>query len=174
MHAPSEFADEYGDWLSGSQSRPRARWLMRSLGEIPRDKPLCVPPEAQVAEVIERMQRAGRSAVLVLKNGELLGIFTEKDVLSRVVTSASALSRPISELMTRAPHVLTERTQLGAALRILALGSYHHLPVLNAKKQPVALVSLRSIVAYLAEQFPNEILNAPPDHENFSAPREGG
>ncbi len=171
----SEFADEYGDWLSGDgKSVSRARWLQRSLGEIPWEPPLLVSPNKRISEVIELMQRAKRSAVLVFENGEVLGIFTERDVLGRVIGSDNALLQPVSALMTCSPHVLTERTQLGAALRILALGSYHHLPVLGANKKPVGLVSLQTIVAYLVEQFPNEILNAPPDHDAFPPQEEGG
>lgn len=174
MQFASEFADEYGDWLSGSRPAQRARWLDRTLGELPRETPLCVGPELSVRSVVEQMKQANRSAVLVMEDCEVRGIFTERDVLSRVVAREGMLERPVAAVMTEAPHTLTEQTQLGAALRILALGSYHHLPVLNAMGRPLGLVSLQNILAYLAEQFPTEILNAPPEEANFPSKREGG
>ncbi|MFT3925911.1 MAG: CBS domain-containing protein [Myxococcales bacterium] len=174
MLTTSEFADEYGDWLSGSQPVRRAGWLELSLGEMEHQVPLCVVPEARVADVIAQMNRAHASAALVLENDHVLGIFTERDVLTRVLEAGAGLERPVSDLMTRSPHVLTEATLLSVALRTLALGSYHHLPVVDEAGYPVALVSLQSIIAFLADQFPNEIMNAPPEHLAYPPTVDGG
>jgi CBS domain-containing protein len=176
MYAPSEFDDEYGDWLTGSGApRPhRAGWLQRSLSEMEHRPPLCVSPDTSIAEVIAEMNRGHESAALVLENDKVLGIFTERDVLTRVVESGEGLSRPVSDVMTSSPHVLSESTLLSAAMRTLALGSYHHLPVVDQAGYPIALVSLQSIISYLADQFPTEIMNAPPAHDNYPAKPEGG
>lgn len=173
MYTTSEFADEYGDWLSGSQPVRRASWLELSLGEMTHQPPLCVSPTASVGEVVADMNRAHASAALVLDNDHVLGIFTERDVLTRVLESGADMARPVSELMTHSPHVLSEATLLSVALRTLALGSYHHLPVVDQAGYPVALVSLQSIIAFLADQFPTEIMNAPPEHLAYPETTDG-
>ncbi len=173
MHATSEFADEYGDWLSGSQPVRRAGWLELSLGELEHHPPRCVAPDARVAEVIAEMNRSNESGVLVVEHNQVRGIFTERDVLTRVVEASENLSRPVAELMTPSPHVLTEATLLSVALRTLALGSYRHLPVVDQNGYPIALVSLQSIISYLAEQFPTEIMNAPPEHYSYPERPDG-
>jgi CBS domain-containing protein len=173
MYTTSEFADEYGDWLSGSRPLRRAGWLELSLGEMQHQPPLCVSPDAIVSDVIADMNRAHQSAALVLENDHVLGIFTERDVLTRVLECSAALVRPVSEQMTRSPHVLTESTLLSVALRTLALGSYHHLPVVDQGGYPIALVSLQSIISFLADQFPTEIMNAPPEQESYPATPDG-
>lgn len=173
MYTTSEFADEYGDWLSGSQPVRRASWLELSLGEMSHHTPLCVSPSATVAEVVADMNRSHASAALVLEEDKVLGIFTERDVLTRVLVSGADMSRPVSELMTRSPHVLTEATLLSVALRTLALGSYHHLPVVDDGGYPIALVSLQSIISFLADQFPTEIMNAPPEHLAYPPTSDG-
>lgn len=171
----SEYADEYGDWLSGFRSPPsgHARFLECTLGEMQHETPACVGPETPVSEVIALMNREQRTAVLVVERDELLGIFTERDVLMRVVSQPDSLRRPVRELMTPEPHTLPESTMLGSALRTLALGSYHHLPVVDARGVPRALVSLQSIIAFLAETFPEQIMNAPPQGEAYPAEPDG-
>jgi CBS domain-containing protein len=181
----SEFADEYGDWLDGSREARRARWLDLSLGEMRHATPVCVGPNACVRDVIARMNREHESAVLVTEpeardpgreptqGARVLGIFTERDVLTRVVAHPDALSRPLQEFMTPSPHVLPRATLLSAALRTLALGSYHHLPVVDDGGRPIGLVSLQTIIAFLAEAFPLEIMNAPPERESYPAERDG-
>jgi CBS domain-containing protein len=173
MYTTSEFADEYGDWLSGSQPVRRAGWLELSLGEMTHQPPLCVSPSATVGEVVGDMNRGHASAALVLESDQVLGIFTERDVLTRVLDSGADMARPVAELMTRSPNVLTEATLLSVALRTLALGSYHHLPVVDQGGYPIALVSLQSIIAFLADQFPTEIMNAPPEHQAYPATSDG-
>jgi CBS domain-containing protein len=169
----SEFGDEYGDWLSGTRSVHRQNWLSQTLGEM-RHKPVVhVDPASTIEAVIETMNRHHESAVLVMDRDRLLGIFTERDVLVRVVPKIDGLFMTVAELMTPDPQVLTPATLLSVALRELAVGGYHHLPVVDEDQIPVALVSLQTIIAYLAETFPNEILNAPPERESFPPERHG-
>jgi CBS domain-containing protein len=174
MITTSEFADEYGDWLSGSQPVRRANWLELSLGEMRHQPPLCVSPAARVADVVSEMNRTHATAALVIENNQVLGIFTERDVLTRVLEEGAGLERNVADLMTHSPHVLNESTLLSVALRTLALGGYHHLPVVDQSGYPVALVSLQSIIAFLADQFPNEIMNAPPEKLAYPTTPDGG
>jgi CBS domain-containing protein len=174
MYASSEFADEYGDWLSGSQPTRRPGWLELTLGEMRHQPPLCVEPSMLVSEVVACMNQARASAALVLEREHMLGIFTERDVLTRVISGHVGLTRPVSDGMTRAPYALSEATLLCAALRTLALGSYHHLPVIDQAGYPVALVSLQSIIAFLADEFPTEIMNAPPERDSYPPTCDGG
>ena len=163
----SEFADEYGDWLEGRPTLKRASWLDLTLGEMRHTPFLSVAPHAAIEDVVAQMNNEHASAALVVQDGKILGIFTERDVLSRVIARIDGLFSPVAEMMTPDPDVLAESTMLSAALRALALGGYHHLPVVDDDGSPVALVSLQTIVAFLADAFPNEILNAPPHRDSF-------
>ncbi len=169
----SEFADEYGDWLDGRPSARRPGWLSQTLGEMLHTPFLSVAPQTPIEDVVEKMNGEHASAALVVENGKILGIFTERDVLSRVVSRIDGLFAPVCEMMTKDPDVLPESTMLSAALRTLAIGAYHHLPVVDDAARPVALVSLQTIIAYLADAFPNDILNAPPERDSFPPERHG-
>jgi CBS domain-containing protein len=171
----SEFADEYQDWLEGSGApKPAPRWFDRTLSEVQHAPLLAVPPDTDVGTVVELMNLQRQTAVLVLERGELIGIFTERDVLTRVVPPDLDPKRVrVRELMTANPETLHESTMLSAALRTLALAHYHHLPVVDASGRPRAVVSLQTIVRHLLDVFPREIMNAPPDAEPCPATKEG-
>jgi len=169
----SEFTDEYGDWLAGARSTQRPNWLRRTLGEMQHPPVLRVHPRTTIDTVIEVMNRHHESAVLVMDRDRILGIFTERDVLVRVVPRIDGLFTPVAELMTTNLHILSPSTLLSTALRELAVGGYHHLPVADDEGKPVALVSLQTIIAHLAETFPNEILNSPPERESFPPEKYG-
>jgi CBS domain-containing protein len=173
----SEFNDEYQDWLEGTgRLKPEGgHWYDRTLGEMEHAPVLSVPPNATIEKVIALMNENHQTAVLVTEDGHAVGIFTERDVLTRVLPGkVNPAKACVGDLMTPRPHVLPESTLVSAALRTLALGSYHHLPVVDQAGHPKALVSLQTIVAYVADLWPREIMNAPPEHEAFPPVVEGG
>ncbi len=169
----SEFGDEYGDWLCGARSAYRQNWLSHTLGEMRHRAVLRVDPRTSIETVIETMNRHHETAVLVMDGEQLIGIFTERDVLVRVVPKIDGLFTEVGEMMTPNPQVLSAETLLSVALRELTIGGYHHLPVVDDAQRPVALVSLQTIISFLAETFPNEILNAPPERESFPPEQYG-
>lgn len=169
----SEFSDEYGDWLEGGPPVRHARWLDLSLSELTVYPGLRVSPDTLVEEVVEAMNARRESAVLVVESERLLGIFTERDVLTRVLPRIDALFDPVREFMTASPYTLSSDTLLSCALRTLTQGHFHHLPVVDAMDRPLGLVSLQTILSFLVDTFPSEILNAPVDRESFPPDLEG-
>jgi CBS domain-containing protein len=172
----SENNDEYQDWLEGSgNAKPNPpAWFNRTLGEIQHAPLLGVAPDMDVATAVELMNDHHQSAVLVLERDKILGIFTERDVLMRVIPQGiDARRTAVRELMTPDPETLRENTLLSAALRTLALSGYHHLPVVDGAGKPRALVSLQTVVRTLIDVFPREIMNAPPTGEPRARAKEG-
>lgn len=175
MLTTSEFTDEYQDWLEGTApGKARPRWFHRTLAELQYAKPLVVGRDAALATVIDLMNAHHQTAVLVLDGERLAGIFTERDVLTRVVSHNIDIHHTcVGAVMTEGPHALGESTLLSSALRTLALAGYHHLPVVDAAGRPRALVSLQTIVRFLVDAFPGEIMNAPPERDSFPPVVEG-
>jgi len=134
-------------------------WLDVTLAELPAKPALVVAPSTEVKQVIALMNEHDQSAVLVMDQGAVLGIFTERDVVRRAMPLADGLHRKVGELMTSRPYLLTESTSFATALGKLTRGGFHHLPVLNAVGYPAKIVSLHDIVGYLVETFSNEILH---------------
>ncbi len=165
LSAFSEFADEYQEWLEGAASPRRAGWLDIPITQLELGPVLAVTPDTPVSDCVAQMIRQRRGAVLVLsKGGHLLGIFTERDVMQRVLGPRLDLAdTPVRDVMTRDPDTLEDSATLAQALRTMARGRYRHLAVIDDAGAPRALVSMRRIVQYVCEAFPREIANAPPE-----------
>lgn len=135
--------------------------------------PLVVQPRQTVAEVVTQMRQACVGCVLVCKAGQLLGLFTERDLLCRVLAGDRPLSTPIEEVMTRHPVVVHPQDPIGLAVERMEEGGYRHLPVVDASGQPVGVLSVKRIVHYLVEHFPTTVYNLPPDPDAVPRHAEG-
>jgi len=160
----SEFADEYQDWLQGRAAVSRAEWFDFPVRKLARGKPLCVDRRSSVRSVAERMRELHCGSALVVDQQRLVGIFTERDLLVRVVTEGrDAAQTDVGSVMTDAPEALPESATMAQALRFLSQTHYRHAPLVNEQGTPVSMLSTSALIGFVSETFPKEILNAPPE-----------
>jgi len=140
------------------------RVFQRPIRELSSLQPVVVlAPSATVREALTVMNREEVSCVLLVEHDRLVGVFTERDVLTKVVAQALDMDyTPVRTCMTRQPASLEMDSELVYALYEMSLGGHRHLPLVDDQGRPVALVSMRAIVEALIEAFPQEILNLPP------------
>ncbi len=102
--------------------------------------------------------------VLVEDGGKLVGIFTERDILTKLVGTGYDPARvAVDDVMTRNPETLTPEDPIAFALQQMSVGGFRHVPLVDAGGHPVGILSVKDIVDYLTEHFPKEILNIPPE-----------
>jgi signal-transduction protein with cAMP-binding, CBS, and nucleotidyltransferase domain len=120
-------------------------------------------------KVVDAMKSKGRGAVLVEEGGRLVGIFTERDLVSRLDHDDALWSHVIvRDVMTPHPTVIRREDSVAEALRLLVQGRRRHLPIVDDKGKVLGLLSIRDILTYVASKFPEEMMNLPPtpDHES--------
>lgn len=120
-------------------------------------------------KVVAEMKTKGRGAVLVEDEGALVGIFTERDLLNRVDYSDALWSHVVvRDVMTPHPMVIRPDDSLSEALRRLIQGHRRHLPIVDDRGRVLGLISIRDILTFIAERFPEDMMNLPPhpDHES--------
>jgi CBS domain-containing protein len=145
-----------------------------TLGEVVTAQPLTVSPDTTVAAAIGRMQQDHRGYTLVLRDGALAGIFTERDVLMRVAGRAvDPAKTPVTEVMTADPVTLPADASVAHALNLMVIEGFRHIPVMDDRGRPIAVVSMRNLIEYLSEFFRRDVLNLPPDPRVRSRAREG-
>ena len=133
-----------------------------------------VDPDTSVRDAIKAMISRSVGCVLVIESGTLVGVFSERDVLTKVAGNDIDLdSTSVSELMTLHPETLPEESELVFALQKMAVGGYRHVPLLNTDGAPVAVVSMRDIVDVIVSLYQKEILNLPDAEGPNSGSREG-
>ncbi len=153
--------------------------LQEPLKNLPARRPLIFAPGDNVTDAMRAMQRHGRGCVLVTSDGtpktQLLGIFSERDVLYRIVDRGrNPASLPLSEVMTADPESLPAEASIAWVLNKMAVGGFRHVPVVDSMDRPVFVVSVRDVVEFLTEFFPNDVLNLPPEYGPPRSPRREG
>jgi signal-transduction protein with cAMP-binding, CBS, and nucleotidyltransferase domain len=135
--------------------------------------PRWVAPGQTVADAAALMRRENVGCLLVGEGKKLVGIFTERDLMRRVLAAGKPLSTPVGECMTPDPVVVHPKTPVSAAVRCMEEGGYRHLPVVDEAGRPVGVLSVKRIVHYLVEHFPATIHNQPPDPSVYPQQAEG-
>jgi CBS domain-containing protein len=135
--------------------------------------PLKVDPGQTVAQAVDLMRQQRVGCVLVCAGERLVGIFTERDLLRRLLATGKPLTVPVSECMTVNPVVVHPKEPISAAVRRMEEGGYRHLPVVGEGGRPVGILSVKRVVHYLVEHFPDKVYNLPPDPAAVPHEREG-
>ena len=135
--------------------------------------PLEVEPNASVGVAIEAMRGASVGCTVVTEHRQPIGVFTERDVLLKVLGGGLPLTTPITEVMTNQPKVIKDGWSVATVIRTMHEGGFRHLPVVDASGCLQGVVSVKRVVEYLVDHFPSTVFNLPPDPSLGQAVREG-
>jgi CBS domain-containing protein len=116
-----------------------------------------VGPKTTVLDAITLMNKRGMGSVLVMEGDRLVGIFTERDVLTRVVTARfDAAKTPVAEVMTRQPMTLSPTTTVREAMMIVTDSRKRHLPVVQDGKV-LGLISSGDLTRWIVRDQQREL-----------------
>jgi CBS domain-containing protein len=140
--------------------------LRQPLSVLSARKPIVLAPEASVTEAMRAMQAEHRGCVLISEDGtcgsRLVGIFTERDVLLKVVDRGrNPAVLPLSDVMSPDVDGLLVESSVAWVLNRMSAGGFRHVPVVDADGRPVTVVSVRDVVDFLVDHFPREVMNLP-------------
>lgn len=119
-------------------------------------KILTAPPETTVGKAAELMATRNVGAVMVVEHEHLVGIFTERDAVFRVIAQGRDVQATrLAEVMTTAPLTVDPDKSYGHALLIMYENGFRHVPVIENGK-PVGIVSSRNALDPEMEEFVSE------------------
>jgi len=126
--------------------------------------PICLPATVTVQDAVRQMLERRQAAALVVDDaGRLVGIFTERDVLTRVVGQARDPGRTtLAEVMTPNPEALTAAHRVAYAVHCMSVAGYRTVPLVDGEGRPVGIVTVSDVIRWLAGLFPEAVLNLPP------------
>lgn len=125
-----------------------------NLSHLDQMETIAARPDEPALEVARRMRDAQTGCALVLDDaGKLVGIFTEHDVLRKLIgIEEEARERvPVSELMSGNPEALRETDTVAAALNKMAMGRYRHVPIAGSEGS-YSVASIKSVLKYIAQE----------------------
>lgn len=151
-----DLCDECGSDLAGldlpeAGSGVGGRLLTDSISDLPLAPWVTAAPDETVAAVVRRMRDERQGYAMVFEEGGLVGIFTERDVLRRILGKGSdPETTPIHEVMTSSPTTLRPQDPPAWAMHRMVSQDFRHLPIAS-DDDVVGLLSIRGVLRYLFE-----------------------
>ena len=166
-----EFEDEYSATIDDDLSGPEEVFgeaggalATDTIAVLSPAEPIGLPEAATGHEAVQIMLAQRQAGALVTDAaGRLVGIFTERDVLTRVVgKDLDARRTPLSAVMTRNPEALTARDRVAYAVHCMSVAGYRTIPLVDPEGRPIGIVTVSDVVRWLANLFPEATLNLRP------------
>jgi CBS domain-containing protein len=126
--------------------------LSNKVNELMTRDPITAPVTGTIFEVMELMAAKNVGRVIIMENQAAVGIFTEKDVLKRVMSpQLDPNSTPIKKVMTSPVRSVPEETHIIEALGKMYRSKFRHLLVREKKGKIVGIISMRRILELAVE-----------------------
>lgn len=119
--------------------------------------------DEKIGTIIRILQKKHLACVILEKAGKISGIFSERDILNKIVGFRLDLdTEPVQKYMTPNPECLHFEDSIAFALNKMTAGGFRHVPIVNNDLKTVAVVSMTDIINHLGEFYFNEVFNLPP------------
>jgi CBS domain-containing protein len=116
-----------------------------------------VRPATPVAECVRRMTTEKIGALVVMEGESLIGIFTERDALNKVLAAGlDPVRTKVSEVMTKDPYCIPPTTTVGEAMELVTKRRFRHLPIVENGKV-LAVVSSGDLTHWLVKDQVGEV-----------------
>ncbi len=131
------------------------RLLTDHLSDLAISQPVFSTPDAPVGEAIAKMRERRCGCTMVMDGNELVGLFDERHVLTRVVRpDLDRASTPISSVMSKKPLRLSVDDPPAYAVHCMVAYKYRHLAVFDGAELK-GYISVRNILDYISQQRPS-------------------
>ncbi len=134
---------------------PKAEPLATVLQEQHPD-PHAVGPQTSVQDCVRKMNDEKSGAVIIIDGEKLVGIFSERDALSRVLAAGLDPATQVTEVMTKNPTVITPETKVEEAMQIVTEQHIRHLPIVQDGKV-LGLVTSADLTHWVVKDEAKEI-----------------
>jgi predicted transcriptional regulator len=115
--------------------------------DIMSSPPVTIRIDASVEEAAKLMYDNNVGSVMVVDNtGVIVGIMTERDLIYAVANSKVGKGLPVHMIMTENPVTVEPDVPIDETLRVMREKNVRHLPVVDSKKRPLGMISLRDVI----------------------------
>ena len=145
-----------------------------SVSSMQTDDYVCIAPSTPLSRAIESMsQDEGGCAIVCADDGSVVGIFTERDLLTKIVGQTTDLNAPVSNWMSPIVATLTPDATVGQAVAMMNEKGHRNIPLVKNGKL-VGSISVFDVIGYLAESYPKTTMNLPPNPDQVMETTDGG
>jgi CBS domain-containing protein len=142
----------------------------RKISQLSLSPLVTIDSQKSLKEAVAAMQQNKVGCILITQNERLVGIFTERDLLGKVMGQHVDDSREIKAFMTSTPLTLDPGSSVLEAIQLMDDHGYRNVPLVDTNGNLVGNLSVTNIIDFLAEIFPQEVLSLPPKaNQHFSS-----
>jgi CBS domain-containing protein len=160
----TEFEESRSEEIEGELREIRGALLSDTIAVLSPAEPICLRDSATIHEAVKAMLARRQACVLVVDaEGRLIGIFTERDVLNRVVGQGVDVQQAtLRSVMTPNPEALIPAQRVAYAVHCMSVSGYRTVPLVDSQGRPVGVVTVSDVLRWLANLFPEAVLNLAP------------
>ena len=136
--------------------------------------PVTIGSDATIGAALEAVQRQGNGYVLIVEDAHPRGIMTEREVLMKIVARDVKYNTNVMEYASPIRVTLTDNETIARGVKVMVAEGIDNIPIVDANGRATAVLRTLDVVQFLAEAFPEQLLNLPPrPHQTLPKP-EGG
>ena len=136
--------------------------------------PVTVSTTASVGAALKAVQKHGQGYVLIVEDGRPRGIMSQREVLMKIVARDVKYESNVMEFVSKIPVTLTGTERISRAIKVMIAEGVDNIPIVDANGRATAVLRAADVIHFLAEAFPEQLLNLPPrPHQTLPKP-EGG
>jgi len=137
--------------------------------------PLVVETGTSLKNALKLLQDEQQNCLLIIRNENITGILTERDILLKVTGKGFDLGLvTVDEFMTENPENLSPEDPIAYALNKMYVGGFRHVPIVDDELRPIGLISISDIISTIADYFSREIINLPPINRSIDKNQQEG
>ena len=136
--------------------------------------PVTVPTTASVGAALAAVQQHGQGYVLIVDDGRPRGIMSQREVLMKIVARDVKYESNVMEYVSKIPVTLTASERISRAIKVMIAEGVDNIPIVDSEGRATGVLRAVDVIHFLAEAFPAQLLNLPPQpHQTLPKP-EGG
>jgi CBS domain-containing protein len=157
--------------LAKTEASAHARNDKVSLMET--DDYVCLEPSDPLIKAVEVMKQDEGGCAIVCEQGRVVGIFTERDLLTKIIGEPVDMNDPVSKWMSPTVATLSPDATIGDAVAMMTDRGFRNIPLVK-NGQLAGSISVFDVISYLAESYPKETMNLPPNLDQVMDSTDGG
>ncbi len=136
--------------------------------------PVTVPTTASVGAALEAVKTQGKGYVLIVEDGRPRGIMSQREVLMKIVARDVKYESNVMEYVSKIPVTLTETERIARAIKVMIAEGVDIIPIVDSEGRATSVLLSVDVIHFLAEAFPEQLLNLPPQMNQILPKPEGG
>jgi predicted transcriptional regulator len=136
--------------------------------------PVAIESDATIGAALDAVQRQGQGYVLIVEAGRPRGIMTQREVLMKIAARDVRNTASVMEFASPIAVTLTDRDTIARGVKVMIAEGVDNIPIVDTNGRATAVLRNLDVINFLAEAFPEQLLNLPPRPRQLMPKPEGG